>query len=126
MDKLRQRTAPITQAMEPVFLRKVLRTLFPIGEEEVEPSQLDEIPDWREEDRMTKEEISLAIKKMRNCKAPGPDGIMGSVIKLVSMELNELIAQLFTECFKKGCFPKQWKEASLVLLRKAGKPEDIP
>lgn len=63
---------------------------------------------------------------MRNRKAPGPDGIPGSVVKLVSLELDELMTQLFTECLKEGYFPKQWKEASLVLLRKAGKPEDTP
>lgn len=44
MDKLRPRTTPITQAMEPVFLHKVLRTLFPAGEEEeTELSQPDEV-----------------------------------------------------------------------------------
>lgn len=68
----------------------------------------------------------MAVKKMAKRKAPGPDGIPGSVVKLVAMEFGGLIAQLFTECLKQGYFPSQWKEASLVLLRKAGKPEDTP
>lgn len=55
MDKLRPKTASITQAMEPAFLQKVLRTLFPTGEdEEMEPDQQDETPAWNEEDNVTK------------------------------------------------------------------------
>lgn len=75
---------------------------------------------------MTKKEIRFAIRKMGNRKAPGLDGIPGRVVKLVSMELDEMVARLFTECLREGCFPRQWKEASLVLLRKAGKPENTP
>lgn len=82
--------------------------------------------EWREENNVTEAEVKMAISKMKSRKAPGPDGIPGSVVRIVGLEFSGLIARLFTECLREGCFPKQWKEASLVLLRKAGKPENSP
>lgn len=71
-------------------------------------------------------EIIRTIKRIKNQKAPGPDGVPGAIIKLVGDELSEPLAHIFTECLKVGRFPDQWKEASLVLLRKKGKPEGSP
>lgn len=63
-------------------------------------------------------------KKNKNRK--GPDGISGGIIKLIGDNLLELLAHIFTECFKAGRFADQSKETSLVLLRKEGRPEGFP
>lgn len=126
MKRLRPRTPPITQAMEPQFLKRVLNTLFPTENAVDEPFQSRGTSVWKEEYCVTASEVAVAIKKIGNRKAPGPDGIPGVVIKSISQELSEPLAHIFTECLKQGWFPEQWKEASLVLLRNEGKPEGSP
>lgn len=75
MKRLRPRTPPITQVLEPQFLAKVLSTLFPAEESEEEPFQDRGRSIWREEYRVTPSEIMAAIRRMNNRKVPGPDGI---------------------------------------------------
>lgn len=82
--------------------------------------------EWKEEDEVTETEVRMAINRMKRGKAPGPDGVPGSILRVIVPKMGSLIAQLFTECLKEGCFPRQWKEALLVLLRKANKPEKSP
>lgn len=95
-------------------------------ETEDEPFQDKGIPEWKEEHNVTTSEVIKAIKRMGNKKVPGPDGVPGIVVKTASQELSEPLAHIFTECLRQGRFPDQWKEASLVLLRKEEKPERSP
>lgn len=41
-------------------------------------------------------------------------------------ELTHQLADIFTSCLQRGQFPSLWKEATLVLLHKKGKPAGNP
>ena len=71
------------------------------------------------------DEIQNAIKKMKQEKAPGPDGITLELI----IEGGEIILQhlrtVFTQCLKLGGVPKSWKHGQIILIHKKGDKEDI-
>lgn len=127
MKKLRARTPPITQQLEPGFRRRVLSTLFPQEEEEREtPFQEVDQQTWDSSLNVTEGEVTHLAKRIGDKKAPGPDGIPGKIIKAACNILSKHLAHVFTECLKTGYFPEIWKEAALVLLPKEGKPKDSP
>lgn len=122
MKKLRAKTPPLTTIMESWFKRRVLLTLFPHEDNEAVSFPAIESQTWDESFGISEDEIMHYAKKIKDKKAPGPDGIPGKVIKVASGVLTQQIAHIFTECLKEGHFPKEWKEATLVLLPKASKP----
>lgn len=125
-EKLRRRTLPTTETLEPEFLSRVIETLFPAGEEMKGPS--GRVPGiWQEEWSVTNSELKAAVKKMKvRDAAPGPDQIKGRVLATVCEIASEKVRQILTGCLKEGIFPARWKRAKLVLLQKEGKPPDNP
>jgi len=76
-------------------------------------------------------EISLA--ELMECslkiplgKAPGPDGVLGMVIKEIATHEPEILRGLFNDCLEQGVFPENWITPKLVQLRKGNKPLDSP
>lgn len=59
-------------------------------------------------------------------KAPGPDGILDTVLKVVILKRPVEVANVLNKCLRNGCFPSAWKEARLVLVRKPDKPLELP
>ncbi|GCB25864.1 probable RNA-directed DNA polymerase from transposon X-element [Aspergillus awamori] len=55
--------------------------------------------------------------------APGRDGIPTLVWKDLWMYLKETITTVFTKSVDLGYYPRQWKQARIVVLRKPGKPD---
>ncbi|KAM8702594.1 hypothetical protein ACLKA7_001930 [Drosophila subpalustris] len=75
---------------------------------------------------VTHEEIQRAARRIKSGKAPGPDGLPSSAIKL-AMELQpRLFADVFNTCLKEGVFPPRWKKQDLVLIPKGNRPPDDP
>lgn len=107
MKKLRARTPPITVSMEPRFRRRVLLTLFPQEDSETVPFPEIDRQTWDDSLGISEDEIVHYAKKIKDRKVPGPDGIPGKVIKVASGILTQQIAHIFTECLKKGHFPKE-------------------
>lgn len=132
LNRLRPWAPPTTEQLEPTFLHKVVRTLFPTGRDRFgipPPDWGDEdSPDWNEDLAVSEEEMSYALKRSfggRNT-APGPDGIVKKVLALVSGELRGPLMHLIDGCLRKGVFPQAWKQANLVLLHKEGKDKTQP
>uniref|UniRef100_A0A2S2P488 Reverse transcriptase domain-containing protein n=1 Tax=Schizaphis graminum TaxID=13262 RepID=A0A2S2P488_SCHGA len=71
-------------------------------------------------------EVTEAISKIPLGKAPGPDGIPDMVIKEIAARKPQTLCRIFNLCLKHGSFPKTWKTAKLVLLRKGDKPLEQP
>ncbi|XP_041976667.1 facilitated trehalose transporter Tret1-like [Aricia agestis] len=71
-------------------------------------------------------EFLRSRKKSRKNISPGLDGIPGRVWVLAIKELEPQVLSLMTNCLVQGRVPRRWKTGKLVLLRKAGKPEDQP
>jgi hypothetical protein len=125
---------PTTETLDPGFLRDVVSTLFP-GEPEEENRPREDLAlvrvrartGWTEDLRVSEEKLAGAIERMRRKNtAPGPDGIPGRVLAIALRVLGDRLRRLFDRCMQTGRFPTSWKEASLVLIPKAGKPADDP
>ena len=74
---------------------------------------------------ITLDELSHALKQMKNNKAPGEDGIVIDVIKEGADEINKHIVNLFNMCLQKRETPKEWNNALIILLHKKGDVKDI-
>ena len=68
----------------------------------------------------TKEEIREAIKKLRNNKTPGPDGIPAEAMKADSQTMEEILQPLFKKIWEEEYIPTEWKEGHLTKIPKKG------
>lgn len=103
---------------------KAIATLFPKHRRVnwITRTQADE----KNEIVVTKEELLKATAKIKKGKAPGPDGIPGEALKILGTEFPEVFARVFTDLLNSGMYPKRWKMANLVLLKKQGKDDQDP
>ena len=129
--KLRPRAPPLTARTDPALLAKVIGTLFPRRDNDARQTGLsspsDETTEWSEELRVTQEELLDATKRMVSRDvAPGPDGITGRVWAESMTTLAPRLRHLFTRCLREGVYPRIWRTARLVLLKKEGRPLDSP
>lgn len=62
-----------------------------------------------------------------NCGQSARAGwIPNEVLRVVVNARPEMFTNIFNQCLSDGNFPKQWKRARLVLLKKGDKPADRP
>ena len=65
--------------------------------------------------------VKKVIMNLDLSKASGPDCIPVVVLKNCELELSYILAELFSNCLKKSCFPDCWKVSSLVpVFKNAG------
>jgi ribonuclease HI len=72
---------------------------------------------------VTKEEVMLAIQKIRPKKAPGIDGIANELLKSFSGPLSLTLTDLYNNILISSNFPASWKVAVTAIIRKHGKPD---
>lgn len=128
LGKLRPWVPPLTETLDPGLVTEVIDNLFPRTESNIVPSELEtNVSDWSEDLEVSEMELSMAVKRLaaRNT-APGPDGIPGRAWVLALKVLGARLRRLFSSCFRNGQFPALWKQAKLVLLKKAGRPMNSP
>ena len=73
---------------------------------------------------ITKEEIKLTIRKLKNNKAPGDDCITNEMIKCSDELMISKIEKLFNEILISGYYPRSWSEGLILSIHKSGKRED--
>lgn len=74
--------------------------------------------EWNDEWTVTKREVKKAIKKEKNSKALGPDGIPPMAFKEATDTFLEKLRAIYNDCLKKGTMPADWKVAKVVLIPK--------
>ena len=89
------------------------------------PSTVPDIPPATEQLRVntnppTKAEIIKAIKKMKNGKASGPDGIPPEAIKADPTTSAEMLQPLLQKIWEQEQVPADWRRGHLVKLPKKG------
>ena len=72
----------------------------------------------------TKSEIIKALKKMKNGKAPGPDGIPPEALKINPNKTADIIHPLLLRIWNEKKVPADWKKGFLCKLPKKGDLSD--
>ena len=73
--------------------------------------------------RTSHNEIRDAIISSSSSKAPGPDGLGFESLKIAYAAIPEYFHSLFVVLIRAGYHPKVWREATIVIIKKAGKPD---
>jgi hypothetical protein len=71
--------------------------------------EIQEPTDTANDKPFTKEEITANLKKFNSKKAPGKDGLNSDILIRASQVFPLFFTQIYSECLKKECFPKNWK-----------------
>ena len=78
-------------------------------------------------DKITRDQISAQIRKLKPYKAPGPDGIPNIVLMKCSDILTDRLYHIYKAMLERNLHYAPWKTFTTVVLRKPGKPRyDIP
>ena len=70
----------------------------------------------------TTEEIQSILMGSRPDKCPGSDGIPNRFLKAMGSALVKMLTKLINTCLRLSYFPKQFRHACTIVLRKPGKP----
>ena len=73
---------------------------------------------------ITEEEVDQAVRKLKNNKSPGPDGLISEFFKYGLNILKPVITHLFNVIFNTATFPTQWREAIIIPLHKKSEKTD--
>ena len=68
----------------------------------------------------TREEVTNAIKSLKNNKSPGPDGIPAELLKNGGNDLIAFLHEIILEIWRTEKLPELWMEGALVPLYKKG------
>jgi Reverse transcriptase (RNA-dependent DNA polymerase) len=71
-------------------------------------------------------EIKNIIKKLKNGKAPGFDGIPNILLKNLPRKALVYLTYIFNSCIKLSYFPSIWRHALVVPIPKPGKDHSAP
>ena len=73
---------------------------------------------------ITREEVLLAIQRLKNGKAAGPHGIIGELLKHAGHLAVDFLVRFFNVLFDRGRYPDSWTESIIVPLFKKGNQND--
>ena len=74
---------------------------------------------------VTPEMIANKIKKMKDNKSPGVDGIPPKLLKEIVEQISTPLAKLFNLSLEQGIVPSEWKEANITPRRDRGTSQII-
>lgn len=113
---------PVSE-MDEKTMENIVSTLFPTHETRTNNFSDD---DTLATPLFTTEELQAAARKLKNKKAPGPDGVPAEVIKIIADSRPELLLNMYNRCLTDGIFPEPWKEQNLVLISKGKGDASLP
>src|ERR1044072_986627 len=71
-----------------------------------------------QEINISKEEVEVAVRKVKKGKSAGMNGIYGEMIKEEPRELIEWLVRLFNVCWREGRVPQEWQDSCIVPIYK--------
>ena len=71
-----------------------------------------------------KGEIAKCVRKLKNNKTGGSDGIVGELLKYGGSGMVDLLEQLFSVIWQEEMVPRQWRDGLIVNIFKKGDRED--
>jgi hypothetical protein len=95
--------------------------VYGIGEEETLQTEEEEsLTTGEGEEPPRKEKIKEIIKRFKNNKAPGENGITAEMLKVGGQNLEENIVKLINKAWDEETIPQRWKETLICPLHKKG------
>ena len=95
---------------------------------DIDQESLDNIPqritNTSLDEIQTMDEMARAIAGLKDCKAPGGDGIPAEVWKHGGDNMFSRLQQLITNAREMGSVPQEWKGASIITIYKKGDRTD--
>ena len=77
--------------------------------------------------KITPEQISMQLKKLKPYKAPGPDGIPNIILTKCADLIMDRLMHIYIALIEEKLLYKPWKGFITIVLRKPGKPRyDAP
>ena len=73
---------------------------------------------------ITREEVLLAIQRLKNGKAAGPGGIIGELFKHAGHLAVDFLVKFFNVLFERGIYPDSWTKSIIIPLFKKGNQND--
>ena len=86
--------------------------------------QTEQLINTADDKEFTQEEVRQVIEGAKDKKAPGPNGIMNEILKMVFKAIPKTITQMYNKCLRTGHFPEKWKIAKVLMIAKPGREED--
>ena len=77
-------------------------------------------------ERLTLRELEEVLKKMKEKKAPGPDGITNEMLKHLSPGAKRTLLRIYNQSWSTGTVPTIWKEAVIRPIPNKGKEKRDP
>lgn len=74
----------------------------------------------------TPSEVNKTIRKLKNNKAPGEDGIQNITLKMLPRKAVVYITYIYNACIKNRYYPDSWKTATVLAFPKSGKDVSKP
>nr|XP_006819489.1 PREDICTED: uncharacterized protein LOC102801057 [Saccoglossus kowalevskii] len=69
---------------------------------------------------ITEKEVQMAVKRLKNNKACGPDGIPSEMLKYSSVSMIKALQKMFNQILKNGQYPDNWSISILTPIHKQG------
>lgn len=98
-------------------------------ESQIEPnsqhsSSCKQVFDSELDKSITEAEVRQSIRKLKNNKAAGIDGILSEFLKSAEDQVAPFLTKLFNHLFDQGIFPEDWCKSVIVPLYKKGDPSN--
>lgn len=104
------------------MLSKQFAGVFQCKEEQVKRARNGNA-DW-DSLGITTADIWKEVKRLKNGKSPGPDGITGDTLKIAGSSAIPFLEELFKISFNTGEMPQEWKQGTVVPIFKEGERSD--
>ena len=119
-NKLGSSSGPLTAGMTEEFPAEVVAELFPRVAPYAFPPA--DFAFDRERYRVTEGKIRILLDAaLKKRSAPGSSGVHYRTLGRSAGVMCSRLLSLYTACFEKVLFPKQWRRANLGLLEKSGR-----
>ena len=69
----------------------------------------------------TRHEIQAILEKFDPRKTPGGEALSSEILLHVYRSFPNAFTQIYSECLRRGHFPKQWKRSVILPIVKPGK-----
>ncbi|XP_072051799.1 uncharacterized protein [Amphiura filiformis] len=124
MHQMRQKDAVLTNDRQEILnvCADFYQDLSSSKSNEAKPNTIS--PDISAIPSITQKEVEMAVKEMKDSKAPGTDDITSDIIKIGGEGITQHLVGLYNQILDEKRIPVCWKEAKVILLYKKAM-EDI-